>query len=247
MEGALEAAFETRAENHEWFAEPIDMLFRLGELFSAIFVAIQIPAVREAVGIAKTTYRFISSTVPSFGVAAIWIGFVLIVGGVVAAWRFHRAFKEGTIKMMAVGSAVLVVALGGLVAAVSTLNQPSAATSSYEANTGSQHRSHRHHHHPTPAKHSSSGGSKTTGAPPPTPVPPNSTPTPTPSPAPAPNPPPSGGGSSSSGGSSGNGNSVIVSKHKEQTATSGNAEGPGATSGPATNNDNEGPTNISIG
>ena len=36
MEGALEAAFEIRAENHEWFAEPIDMLFRLGELLRVI-------------------------------------------------------------------------------------------------------------------------------------------------------------------------------------------------------------------
>jgi hypothetical protein len=220
-----------------------------GCLFSAIFVAIQIPAVREAVGIAKATYRFINSTVPSLGVAAIWIGFVLIVSGVVAAWRFHRALKEGTIKMMAVGSAVLAVALGGLVAAVSTLNPPSAATSSYEANTGSHHRRPRphHHHHPTPAKHSSSGGSKATRTPPPASPSSTPTPTPTPAPAPAPNPPPSGGGSSSSSGSGGNSNNVTVNKKNEQTATSGNAEGPGATSGPATNNNNEGPTNISIG
>jgi hypothetical protein len=216
-----------------------------GCLFSAVFVAIQIPAVREAVGAAKTIYRFINSTVPSLGVAAIWIGFVLVVGGVVAAWRFHRVLKEGTTKMVAVGSAVLVMAVGGLVAVVSTLSQPgppsSTAPPSYVASVGRHHRSPRHHHHHTPANRPSSGGSKATGTP--SPAPPN----PTPAPAPAPSPQPSGGGSSSSGGSGGNGNNVTVNKNHSQTATSGNAEGPGATSGPATNNNNEGPVNISIG
>ncbi len=220
-----------------------------GCLFSAIFVATQIPAVREAFGIAKTTYEFLNSTVPSLGVAAIWIGFLLIVGGVIAAWRFYRTLKEGTIKMMAVGSAVLAVALGGLVAAISTLNQPSAGTSGYTANAGKHHSTHhqRQHHHPPPAKHSSSGGSKATAAP--SPAPTNSTPTPAPAPAPAPasSPSPSGGGSSSSSGSGGNGNKVTVTKSNEQTATSGNAEGTNATSGPATNTNNEAPTNISIG
>jgi hypothetical protein len=236
--------------NRRW---PFRLIMAIGGcLFSAIFVATQIPAVRETVGIAKTIYGFINSTVPSLGVAAIWIGFVLIGGGVIAAWQFHRTLQDGTIKMMAVGSAVLAVALGGLVAAISTLNQPSAATSNYTASTGIHHRStrRRHRHHPTPAKHSSSGGSKATTAP--SPAPTNSTPAPAsqnPTPAPAPSPPPSGGGSSASGGSGSNGNDnkVTVTKSNEQTATTGNAEGTDATSGPATNTNNEAPTNISIG
>lgn len=216
-----------------------------GCLVSAIFVAIQIPAVREAIGIAKTIYGFINSTVPSLGVAGIWIGFVLVVGGVIAAWRLHRTLKEGTTKTAAVGSAVLAVVLGSLVAVISTLSQPGQSSSttppSYEASIGRHHRSPRHHHHAL-TKRPSSGGSKARGTP--SPAPPN--PTSAPAPTPAPSPQPSGGGSSSSGGSGGNGNNVTVNKTNTPTVTSGDATGPNATSGPATSNNNEA-VNISIG
>lgn len=212
-------------------------------LISAILVAAQIPAVREAIGVAKTIYRFVNSTIPSFGVGAIWLGFVLLVAGVTAAWWFRRSLKDETTRMMAVGSAVLVVALGALVAVVSTLNQPGSLgpkSPRYEANAGKHHRSTRHHRRRTPARRPSNNGNNTTSTPTPAPAP-------TPTPTPTPSPPASGGGSSSSGGSGGNGNTVTIEKNNHQEATTGNAEGPGATSGPATNNNNEGPVNISIG
>lgn len=220
-----------------------------GCLVSAIFVATQIPAVREAIGIAKTTYGFINSTVPSLGVAAIWIGFVLLVGGVVATWWSHRSIKDATTKMMAVGSAVLAVALGVLVAVVSTFNHPGAPSTTIPPTyLGSivthHHQSPRRYHHHTPAHHPSTGGSKPAGTATPSPAP--STPS-VPAPAPAPSPPSGGGSSSSSGGTGGNGATVTVNKNNHQEATSGAAEGSGATSGPATNNNNEGPVSISVG
>jgi hypothetical protein len=209
-------------------------------LFSAIFVAVQIPAVREAIGIANTINRFINSTVPSLGMAANWLGFALIVGGVVATWQAHRKLKDGTTKMTAEGSAVLTIALGVLVAVVSTFNHPAPPNKppgSYEARVAKHRRTARRHRHHAPAHHPSSSGTSTPSSP--SPAPTSSTPTPAPS-----SPPSAGGSSTTSGG--GGGNTVTINKSTEQNATTGNAEGPGATSGPATNNNNES-TNISIG
>lgn len=216
-----------------------------GCLISAIFVATQIPAVREAIGIIQTIYRFINSTVPSFGVAAIWVGFVLLVGGAVAAWWFHRSIKEETVKMMAVGSAVLAVALGGLVAIVATFNQhsPSTASRSYTAIVTKHHPAARHRRRRRPVSHApSSGGSKPAAPAGSTSSAPAATPSTTPAPSSAPAP-----AGSASGDSGGNNNKITVEKDNHQEATSGNAEGSNATSGSATNNNNEGPVNITIG
>jgi hypothetical protein len=214
-------------------------------LVSAIFVATQIPAVREAIGITKTIYRFINSTVPSLGIAAIWAGFALLVGGVVAAWWFRRSIKEDTAKMMAVGSAVLAVALGGLVAVVSTLNQPSVpAAGTYHAETPTTHHRVVHHHHRRrPDSHRPpSGGTKPASSTGSTPSIPASTPPSTP--APSSSPAPAG---SASGDSGGNNNTVTVEKNNHQTATSGNATGENAKSGEAKNENNEGPVIVTIG
>jgi hypothetical protein len=216
-----------------------------GLLVSAIVVATEIPAVREAIGIASTIYRFINSTVPSFGVAAIWVGFALFVGGAAAAWWFHRSIKEETIKVMAVGSAVLAVALGGLVAVVSTFNQhglPTAGHNYTAAVTKHHHASHHRRHHRPAAHTPSSGGSKPASPASSTPSSPPTTPSTTPAPSSAPAP-----AGSASGDSGGNNNTITVEKDNHQEATTGTAEGSGATSGPATNNNNEGPVNITVG
>jgi hypothetical protein len=216
-----------------------------GCLLSAVAVAVQIPAVREAIGIANSIYRLIDSTVPSLGVASLWIGFGLIVGGVVATWRSQRINGSMT-KMMTEGSAVLTAALGVLVALVGSFNQPTSLH--VTPPTGKHHHTTHHHRHPAPAKHSS-GGSSTAGGSPhtTTTTTPTSTsaPAPAPAPAPSPSPSPSSGGSSSTSGGGG-GNTVTINKSTNQTSETGNAEGPNATSGPATDNNNES-TNISIG
>jgi hypothetical protein len=222
-----------------------------GCLFSAVFVSVQIPAVRETVGAAKTLYGFIDSTVPSLGVGAIWIGFVLLLVGAACAWQMHRVLKEGTPKMVAVGSAMLVMAVGGLVAVVSTLNQHSplaAPPEHYVAGVTSKHHrnSRRHHssHHATTRP--SSSGSKPAPTASPTPSAPTSPPstntpsaTPTPSSSPAP--------SNSSSGSGGDNNTITVNKNNHQIATSGSATGENASSGEAKTENNEGPVNITIG
>jgi hypothetical protein len=206
-------------------------------LFSAVVVAIQIPAARDAIGIAKTIYHFTDSTVPSLGVAAVWIGVVLLVGGAATAIWLHRILREGTGQTIAVGSAGLAVMLGLLIAVVSSLNQPTPirGPSSYTASVTKHHKTtHRRHHN---RKHSSPTSPKPAVAPAPAPAPAN----------PAPSPAPSSGASSSSGGSGGNGNTVTVNKNTHQSVETGKAEGPNATSGSGTNNNTEGPVNISIG
>jgi hypothetical protein len=210
-------------------------------LVGAIIAAGQIPAVRETIGIAKTVYCFIDATVPSLGVAALWLSFLLLVGGVLAGRWFRRSIKEEATRRTAVGSAVIAVALGGVLAVVATVNQPVLSPERtpppYEAKVGKHHWSHgRHHHRDTAAR---SGGSKTTSTPLPAPRT-DSAPALAPSSAPS-------ASSSSSGGSGGNGNTITLNKNNHQKATSGSAEGSGATSGPATNNNNEGPVNIAIG
>jgi hypothetical protein len=225
-----------------------------GCIFSAVLVAIQIPAVRETIGAAKDAYRFINSTVPSLGTAAIWIGFVMLVAGIAGAWRSHRVLKEGTTKMVAVGSAVLVIAVGGLVAAVSTFDQHGSPLVSqhYEARVIKHHR--RRHHHPPAAHTPSSSGTSPTGsahsspgtAPSTTPAP-SSTPTPSSTPSPSATPAPTGSSGSASEDSGGNNNTITVEKNNHQTGTSGNATGENATSGEVTNENNEGPVNITIG
>jgi hypothetical protein len=205
-------------------------------LVSAILVAAQIPAVREAVGIANSVYRLTNSTIPTLGIAAIWVGFLLIVGGVIATWQSHRAIKDGTTRQLAEGSGVLATALGCLVAVIVTLGQAPVAkiaAPEYEANVPKHHRRAHHRHH---AQHSSTGNGAAKA---PAPAAGKAAPAPASSPQPSPS-----GGSSTSGG--GGGNTVTLNKTTNLTSTTGNADGPGATSGPATNNNSES-TNISIG
>jgi hypothetical protein len=206
-----------------------------GCLFSAVVVSVQIPAVREAIGAAKTLYRFTNAIVPSLGVGAIWIGFALLLVGVGSAWRLHRMLKEGTAKTVAVGAAVIVMAFGGLMAVVSTFSQrgtviaPEVAVA--KVVTKHHKKTPRRHHHTT--SRPSSSGSK----PAPTPT---STPSATPPPSSSPAP------SNSSSGSGGNGNIVTLNKNNHQTAESGDVTG-GGTSGEAKNENNEGPVSINIG
>lgn len=221
-----------------------------GFLASAVFVAVQLPAAREAVGAAKATYGFVASAAPSLGVAGIWLGFALLLAGAVGAWQLGLLLKEGTTKMMAVGSAVLVMAVGGLIAVEATLGRHGASTGgSYEAKAAPTHhaskhrrRSRRYVHRPTQGgSNPSSTATSPSGKLTPPSAPPASAST-----APAPSSPPPSSGSSSSG-SGGNGNTVTVNKNNHQEASSGNASGEKAQSGAATNNNNEAPVNISIG
>lgn len=237
-------------------------------LVSAIIVAIQIPQIRDTLGIAQTAYGFIHSTVPSLGVAATWIGFALMLAGVTAIRHLYRVRANDAGRTAAVGTAVLVVAIGGLVAVESSFDRSTTqipSTNDVALGTTKPHRHPRRrprrpvYHSPKGGRRSSSSASPTPGAPS-TPTTPPTTTSPTPattatSPTtttPAPSPPPtkpnegSGGGSSSSG-SGGNNNTVTVNKNNSQNAGSGNATGENARSGEAKNENNEGPVNISIG
>jgi hypothetical protein len=190
-----------------------------GLAFNAVVVAIQIPEVRETVGVAQTTYHFIHSTAPSLGVAAIWLGFVLLLAGAAGTWRAHHTLAEGTAKTVAVGSAVLAMALGVLVAVEGSLNQPSRLTTpgTYTAKVPSRHSTaHHRRHRPTPKKH---GNPPSTPSAPSAPAPGSIAPESTPPSAP----------SSESGG----GPNVHVEQNIHQEVKSGNASGPNAHSGDA--------------
>lgn len=225
-----------------------------GCFLSAFVVVLQIPAGREAIGIANSIYRFIDSTVPALGVTAIWISFVLIVGGVLATWRLSRGPNEGMAKMMTEGSAVLTVALGVLVALVASLNVPTPLNVAPRSKHHHRSDHHRHRRH-TPAQRTSAGSStsaaggassaKPASSPASAPTSAESSPSPSQSSGGGAAPPPSSGGSSSTSGGGG-GNTVTLNKTNSQNAQTGNAEGSEATSGPATNNNTES-TNISIG
>jgi hypothetical protein len=230
-------------------------------LVSAIIVATQIPQIRDTVGIAQMAYGFIHSTVPSLGVAAIWIGLTMMLAGAAAMRRLYRVRANGAGRTAAVGAAVLVVAVGGLVAIESSFDRSTTQTpsTSYVALTTKHHRSPRRrprrpvYHSPKGGRRSSSPASPATAAPstpaaPPTttsPAPATTTPAPTTT---TPAPPTSNEGSrgSSSSGSGGNGNNVTVNKNNTQTTSSGSATGEGARSGEAKSENNEGPVNVNI-
>jgi hypothetical protein len=228
-------------------------------LVSAIIVATQIPQIRDTVGIAQTAYGFIHSTVPSLGVAATWIGIALMLAGAAVMRCLYRVRANDAARTAAAGVAVLVVALGGLVAIESSLDRSTTQTPStnYVAlGSTKHHRSPRRrprrpvYHSPKDGRRSSSPASPATAAPstpaaPPTttsPAPATTTPAPTTT-TPAP-PPTSNEGSS--GSSSGNNNNVTVNKNNTQTTSSGNATGEGARSGEAKSENNEGPVNVNI-
>lgn len=209
-------------------------LFRLvaiigGWIASVVAVATHFTTPSEALEFAETVYRFVNSTIPTLGVAGIWLGFLVLVGGVTAAWSYSRSRHEK--KTMAVGSAVLVMVLGGFIATVASLDQPIPKPTPAEAKANPTG---KHHHHKgkrhKPSKPSGQPGSPT---PAPTTAPPASAPTPA--------SPPSGGSSTSGGGG---GNKVTIIEKNEQNARSGDATGASAKSGEATNNNSK---NISIG
>jgi hypothetical protein len=235
-------------------------------LVSAIIVATQIPQIRDTVGITQTAYGFIHSTVPSIGVAAVWIGFALMLAGAAGMRQLYRVRANDAGRRVAVGAAVLVVAVGGLVAIESSFEQSTArvpGTNDVAQVIVKDHRSPRRRPR-RPADHSPKGGhrsnppaSPTTVAPStPTASPTTASPTSATAPAPttttpAPSPPPAkpnnGSSGSSSSGSGGNNNTVTVNKNNNQEASSGNATGENARSGEAKNENNEGPVSISIG
>jgi len=212
----------------------------VGLIGSAVVVASQFPAVRDSLGIARKLIKSIESFAPTLGVAGIWGGFIAMVVGATLAWRSWRSPIVGVSRQVAVGSSVLAIALGGLVAGLASLGLPGATGSTAIASTPTHHKTPRHRRHKRHHQHVAHLAPKAPASVPAVPTTSGmNAPTPSPTTQSAPT-------SSSAAGSGGNDNKVTVTQSNHQEASTGPASGDHAESGDATNISSGGGVSISF-